>query len=138
MSASSVMDNSTTMAHWVMTATATEADVMRAAWVRKLEDRLIVSDNKGATVLFRSPLSLNNLQRKVSELKKTQGCEHAQVKQLDEAGWLQQRAAVESKPRRARRWGAAPPVSTLRARRRAVAPVTALRTAWRVEAPCRM
>ena len=94
--ASSVMDNSTTMAHWVMTATATEADVMRAAWVRKLEDRLIVSDNEGATVLFRSPLSLNNLQRKVSELKKTQGCEHAQVKQLDEAEWLQQRAAAET------------------------------------------
>ena len=90
------METGATMAHWVITATATEADMMRAAWVRKLEDRLIAPDNNGVTVLFRSPLSLNNLQRKVSELKKTQGCEHAQVKQLDEAGWLQQRAAVES------------------------------------------
>ena len=79
MSAASVVETSASMAHWVMTATITEADAMRAAWVRKLEDRTIVPDTRGVTVLFRSPLSLNNLQRKVSELKKNHGCEHAQV-----------------------------------------------------------
>ena len=124
------------MAHWVMTATATEADVMRAAWVRKLEDRLIVSDNKGATVLFRSPLSLNNLQRQVSELKKTQGCEHAQVKQLDEAEWLQQRAAAET-PAGAEMGGGSSRVDSAGSQTGANS-YDRPRTAWRVEASCRM
>ena len=70
--------------------------MMRAAWVRKLEDRLIVPASRGVKVFFRSPLPLNNLQRKVSEFKKDFGCEHAQVKQLDEDRWSEERAAVQN------------------------------------------
>ncbi len=72
-----------------LTIPLTEADFMRAAWVKKVQDLLVVPGDEGVTVFFRSPLTLLNIRRKACEQKKG-----AIVTLFEEEEWVSLRAAA--------------------------------------------
>eukprot|EP00969_Alexandrium_andersonii_P133286 5894413-Alexandrium_andersonii.AAC.1 len=57
---------------------ATEADVTRQAWLRKVSDLQLIPTDPGTAALFRSGLSIQVLRAKVSIWKKANAVEHAQ------------------------------------------------------------
>ena len=90
------------MACFALVTSATEADVVRQAWIRKvLELKIGLPDEGGTVAFFRSPLTILNLRQKVSTWKHRHGIDHAQVRELAEDEWLARRSnALRKTPRR--------------------------------------
>ena len=87
------------MACFALVTSATEADVLRQPWTRKVQELKVVLPDEGGTVaLFRSPWTIFNLRRKVSEWKQRCAIDHAQVRELAEDEWLARRSEAESAP----------------------------------------
>lgn len=86
------------MTCFALTTTATEADVLRQAWLRKTTDLQCIPTDSGTDALFRSSLGIQVLRSKTSIWKKANAVEHAQVVVLEEDAWLARRAAVREVP----------------------------------------
>ena len=73
------------MACFALVTSATEADVLRQAWIRKVQElKLGLPDDGGTVAFFRSPLTILNLRQKVSEWKRRCAIDRAQVQELAE------------------------------------------------------
>ena len=78
---------------FVLRTSATEADVVRQSWLRKVQGLKIIPAMSGSEAFFRSNLSIFALRTKVSIWKKSHAVETAQVLQLEEDEWQALRAA---------------------------------------------
>ena len=82
---------------FVLRTSATEADVVRQSWLRKVQELKITPGISGSEAFFRSNLSIFVLRTKVSMWKKINAIETAQVLKLEEDEWQALRA-VEIEP----------------------------------------
>ncbi len=83
---------------FALVTSATEADVLRQTWLRKVSELQVLPTDTGAIALFRSVLPLQGLRVKVSIWKKANAVEHAQVQELEEDEWLARRSAPVPAP----------------------------------------
>ena len=82
---------------FVLRTSATEADVVRQSWLRKVHELKITPGISGSEAFFRSNLSIFVLRTKVSMWKRCNAVENAQVLKLEEDEWQALRA-VEIEP----------------------------------------
>ena len=75
---------------FALETSATEADVIRQTWLRKVSDLQILPTDTGAHALFRCVLPLRDLRTKVSRWKSANAVERAQVHELAEDEWRAQ------------------------------------------------
>ncbi len=77
---------------FALETSATEADVSRQAWLRKVSELQVRPTDTGAVALFRSGLPLTTLRVKVSAWKRVSAIERARLLELKEDEWLARRS----------------------------------------------